>query len=133
MALGLHPQLAHQRISELVLFEQLIPETRYVGEVGLDGTPEFSCYWKDQTLVFARALDLCEQAGGRIISIHSRRATCAVLDQLESKPGAGTPILHWFSGTLRELDRATNLGCWFSVGPAMLNTEKGRALTWQRR
>jgi TatD DNase family protein len=36
--------------------------------------------------------------------------------------------LHWFSGSVRDLDRAIKLGCWFSVGPAMLTGEKGRAL-----
>jgi TatD DNase family protein len=128
-ALGLHPQLAHQRKSELILFERLLTETRYVGEVGLDGAPEFTPHWADQIMVFGRVLELCEKAGGRTLSIHSRRATSPVLDQLEAKRGAGTPILHWFSGTARELDRAMELGCWFSVGPAMLASAKGRALT----
>jgi TatD DNase family protein len=128
-ALGLHPQLAHQRKSELALFERLLTETRYVGEVGLDGAPEFRPHWADQIMVFGRVLELCEKAGGRTLSIHSRRATSPVLDQLAVKRGAGTPILHWFSGTAGELDRAMALGCWFSVGPAMLATAKGRALT----
>lgn len=128
-ALGFHPQLAHQRRSELALFERLLPEARYVGEVGLDGAAEFKPHWADQTMAFGRILELCEQAGGRTLSIHSRRAAWAVLDQLEGKRGAGTAILHWFSGTAGELGRAITLGCWFSVGPAMLATEKGRALT----
>ena len=97
--------------------------------VGLDGAPEFKPHWADQTVAFGRILELCEQAGGRTLSIHSRRAASAVLDQLEGKRGAGTAILHWFSGTAGELGRAITLGCWFSVGPAMLATEKGRALT----
>jgi TatD DNase family protein len=32
---------------------------------------------------------------------------------------------------MRELERAVELGCWFSVGPAMLSGEKGRALASQ--
>jgi TatD DNase family protein len=62
------------------------------------------------------------------MSIHSRRASGAVLDYLEKFPEAGTPVLHWFSGSFRDLDRAITLGCWFSIGPAMLTNEKGRAL-----
>ena len=50
------------------------------------------------------------------------------LDGLESHPGAGIPVLHWFSGGARDLDRAIALGCWFSVGPAMLNGERGKGL-----
>ncbi len=127
-ALGLHPQIAHQRKGELLLFERLLPETRYVGEIGLDGGPEYKHHWKDQVWVFGRILELCEQAGGRIMSLHSRRAAAEVLDALAARPEAGTPILHWFSGSQRELLRAISLGCWFSVGPAMLAGEKGRVL-----
>jgi TatD DNase family protein len=127
-ALGLHPQLAGQRKSELALFEQLLPEVRYVGEIGLDGAPEFKSHWADQMIVFTEVLDACARVGGRILSIHSRRATAPVLDVLEDRRGAGTAVLHWFSGTERELARANDLGCWFSVGPTMLAGDKGRAL-----
>ncbi len=51
-ALGFHPQLAHQRHHELALFEGLLPETRYVGEIGLDGTPEFREHAAIQRRVF---------------------------------------------------------------------------------
>ena len=130
-ALGLHPQLAHERKSELGLFEKLLPETRYVGEIGLDGAPEFRRHWADQQEVFTRVLSACEAAGGRVLSVHSRRAATAVLDAIESAPRAGLPILHWFSGTARELERAVALGCWFSVGPAMLGSDKGKKLAAQ--
>ncbi|MFD2780363.1 TatD family hydrolase [Novosphingobium pokkalii] len=90
--------------------------------------PEFKANWGDQIEVFEHALAICRAAGGRVMSLHSRRAAKPVLDTLESFPDAGTPILHWFSGTSRELDRAIDLGCWFSVGPAMLRGEKGRQL-----
>ena len=126
--LGLHPQLAHERQSELPLFDSLLPEARYVGEIGLDGAPEFRKYWPQQIAVFEHILAKCRDAGGRIMSLHSRRASGAVLDYLEKFPEAGTPILHWFSGSIRDLDRAIRLGCWFSIGPAMLAGEKGREL-----
>ena len=73
-ALGLHPQLAHERKSELPLFDDLVMKTRYVGEIGLDGAPEFREHWKDQVEVFEHILKTCSTAGGRILSIHSRRA-----------------------------------------------------------
>jgi TatD DNase family protein len=127
-ALGLHPQIAHQRKSELELFDEYLPEAQYVGEIGLDGAPEFKRYWQEQMVVFDHILSACSRAGGRIMTIHSRRASTAVLDRLEAFPGVGTPILHWFSGSKRDLDRAVALGCWFSVGPAMLLAEKSRGL-----
>lgn len=127
-ALGLHPHLAHQRKTELPLFEQLVLETAFVGEIGLDGAPEFAPHWKDQMTVFTGILTTCQRVGGRILSVHSRRAATAVLNVLAENGAAGTPVLHWFSGSQRELTRAVSLGCWFSVGPAMLAGEKGRKL-----
>lgn len=127
-ALGLHPQLAHQRKNELALFDSLIAEARYVGEIGLDGAPEYKQYWEDQLFVFRHILAACGATGGRIMSIHSRRASRAVLNELQAHPRAGIPVLHWFSGSERDLGRAVEIGCWFSLGPAMLQSSKGRTL-----
>ena len=127
-AVGLHPQLAHERHGELPMFDKLLPLTRYVGEVGLDGAPDFKSHWAVQLAVFDHVLKACSNAGGRILSIHSRRASGAVLDRLEVHRDAGVPVLHWFSGSRRHLDRAIDLGCWFSVGPAMLRSKRGRSL-----
>ncbi len=127
-ALGLHPQIAHERESELPVFDQLLPQVRYVGEIGLDGSPEFRRNWHSQVSVFEHILEACSRAGGRILSLHSRRASQAVLDTLEAFPNAGVPILHWFSGSFRDLERAIKLGCWFSVGPAMFQSKQGHSI-----
>jgi TatD DNase family protein len=128
-AIGLHPQIAQERQRELPLFEELLPRTRYVGEIGLDGGPEFKSTWDVQRRVFDEILRMCGAAGGRIMTIHSRRAATPVLDSLAARSEAGLAVLHWFSGSRRELQRAIDQGCWFSVGPAMLAGEKGRAMT----
>lgn len=125
--LGLHPELVADRHSEVALWEHFLAETNYVGEVGLDGSPAYKGSWDLQRQTLARILKACAGAGGKVISLHSRRAAGAVLDALEAEPTAGVPILHWFSGSKRDLDRAIRLGCWFSVGPAMLRSEAGRA------
>ena len=127
-ALGLHPELAHERRAELGLFDELVCSTRYVGEIGLDGAPELRNSWPAQLEVFDHILDACQRTGGRVMSIHSRRASKAVLQHLARYRDAGIPILHWFSGSKRELDQAIAQGCWFSVGPAMLRNERGRSL-----
>lgn len=127
-ALGLHPQIAHQRRSELDLFDTYLPDALYVGEIGLDATLELKGHWDDQVAVFDHILQACTRIGGRIMSIHSRRATSAVLDRIEAFSNAGVAILHWFSGNRHDLDRASSLKCWFSVGPAMLVARKSREL-----
>ena len=62
------------------------------------------------------------------MSIHSRGAERRVVELLATTMHAGIPLLHWFSGALAELENAVRIGCWFSVGPVMLEGEKGRAL-----
>ena len=124
-ALGLHPQVAHERYGELALFEGLLPEARYVGEVGLDGSPESRSHHDIQMHCFERILAACASSGGRGLTVHSRGAVDEVLDTLSRYPEAGTPVLHWFAGTKRQLERAVAIGCWFSVGPAMVRGRKG--------
>lgn len=128
VALGLHPELVAERHSEVELLCSRINEVKYIGEIGLDGSPPHRHSLPVQRQVFDRILQACATHGGRIMTIHSRGAASKVIDALESQPGAGPAVLHWFSGTRRELDRSAALGCWFSVGPAMLCGEKGRSL-----
>ena len=127
-ALGLHPQLAHERHQELSLFDELISQAKYVGEIGLDGSREYKKYQIIQKRVFKHILNTTRKSGGRIMSVHSRLAADAVLDCLSEYQDVGIPILHWFSGTQTQLKSAIDMGCWFSVGPAMLATKKGKNL-----
>jgi len=127
-ALGLHPQLVGERQGELALFDRLLPQARYVGEVGLDGADEYRSFWPQQVDVFDHVLRSCLNAGGRILTIHSRNAATPVLQALESHRGFGVAILHWFSGTKAELLKAVEMDCWFSVGNAMVRGKKGRDL-----
>jgi TatD DNase family protein len=130
-ALGLHPQIAHERLNELSLFDRLIDETKYIGEVGLDGSLEFKKHLKAQLQAFEHILNSSSCAGGKIFSIHSRKAEDLVLDTLAQFPNAGVPVLHWFSGSKKQLHRAIDMGCWFSVGPAMVRSLSGKSLVQQ--
>ena len=116
------------RHSEVELACDLIKRTRYVGEVGLDGSPAHRGSLDIQRKVLRRIFEACRAEGGRIVSIHSRMAASPVLDEIERAGDIGTPILHWFSGSPAELSRAIDLGCWFSVGPTMLASRKGANL-----
>ncbi|WP_270256639.1 Qat anti-phage system TatD family nuclease QatD [Kocuria marina] len=127
-AIGLHPQLAGQRKHELALFDKYLASTPFVGEVGLDGSPECRTFWEDQLEIFDHVLHACSADNEKVISIHSRRAAKDVLDQLDCYEQIKTPVLHWFSGSHSQLERAIGRGCWFSVGPAMLAGAKGRDL-----
>ncbi|MRW83758.1 TatD family deoxyribonuclease [Pseudoduganella sp. FT26W] len=125
---GLHPEIAHERATELELLLSQIPTALAVGEVGLDGSPRFKKHYEVQCKIFEAVVRRCAESGGRVLSIHSRRAVKDVLALLQKYPGFGTAVMHWFSGTPTELKAAEAQGCWFSVGPAMFETANGRSL-----
>lgn len=129
-ALGLHPQLVAERASELPLWEQYLPESRYVGEVGLDAGPRFYKSIELQKQVFRTILDRCAEAGGKILSVHSVRCAPTVLDMIERHlpRDRGIVVLHWFTGSKADARRAAALGCYFSINCEMTGSERGRAL-----
>lgn len=129
-ALGLHPQLVAERADELTIWEQYLPQARYIGEVGLDAGPRFYRSFDLQKRVFEHILRACARAGGKILTIHSVRAGGAVLDMLEAHLPAsrGKAVMHWFTGTKTEARRAVDLGCYFSINSKMLENERNRAI-----
>lgn len=130
-AIGLHPELVASRAAEVEEVCSIMPETKYVGEIGIDGSPENKSSLALQEEIFQTIIKRAAELGGKIMSIHSRRAARRVLDALSRHPNHGIAVLHWFSGSKKELDNAIELNCWFSVGPAMLAGEKGRELVSQ--
>ena len=130
VALGLHPQLVAERSREIVLFEKLLPRSRYVGEVGLDAGPRHYRSIELQKLIFERILRLCARDGGKILSVHSARAAKPVLDLLERHfpHDRGKTVLHWFSGNVSEARRAVALGCYFSINERMLASSNGKRI-----
>lgn len=129
-AVGLHPELVGERYGETGLLENLIGECRLVGEVGLDGSPQHRSSYEKQKDVFSRVLRISQLHGGRVLTIHSRRAARDICELIEkySEPDNVLCILHWFSGSLAESRRAAEVGCYFSVNAAMLKSDRGRSL-----
>ncbi|MEO6324613.1 MAG: Qat anti-phage system TatD family nuclease QatD [Thermoanaerobaculia bacterium] len=126
-AVGLHPQLVAERHHETNLLLSLIDGTPYVGEVGLDFTDATATVRRLQQDVLSKILIRCAGVGGRVVSLHSRRAAAETID-LVATHRPGTPILHWYSGPLRLIERALDAGCYFSVNPAMVQSETGRRI-----
>ena len=129
-ALGLHPQLVADRADELSIWMQYLPQTRYVGEVGLDAGPRYYRSLDAQKDVFRQVLRACAEHGDKVLSVHSVRAVKAVLDAIETNlpPSRGRVVLHWFTGTHAEARRATELGCYFSINAEMLRSGRHRTL-----
>jgi TatD DNase family protein len=130
VAAGLHPELVGERYTEANLLERQIKESRFVGEVGLDGSPQHRKSYDRQQEVFRRVLDTSQELGGRVLTIHSRRAARDVITMIEEYAESQRIlcILHWFSGSIAEARRAAVAGCYFSVNHAMLAHDRGRKL-----
>lgn len=129
-ALGLHPQLAVDHADKISIWETYLPEAHYIGEVGVDGSPNFANSLPEQIKIFRHVLKCCAEIGGRILTVHTLGAVKIALDLIESEfpRGRGKIVLHWFTGTKAEALRAVDLGCYFSVNLSMLNTKKGHNL-----
>lgn len=127
-AVGLHPELVHSHGRELQQMWAHLEETRFVGEVGLDYVTSDQELRRNQRGVFSAILSRCAERRDSVITVHSRRSAGDVISAVGEK-FPGTVILHWFSGTREELDRAAAIGCWFSVNPSMVASRNGQILT----
>lgn len=120
-ALGFHPELIHQYKSQISLMWDLLPEVRYIGEVGLDFVD--TSFRNEQMRFFSDLIERCRYDRDKVLSIHSRRAVRQVLDIIGDNYRF-KPILHWFSGNKKELSDAVNAGFYFSVNGAMMASRR---------
>ena len=131
LAAGLHPWWVRNASDADALCE-LLPDTRWVGEVGLDASPRHAETWDAQLATFERICSACAETSDpeapKVLSIHAVRSASTVLDVLERTGAAARCrcVLHWFSGSTDELWRAVHLGCRFSLGEHSLATRRGR-------
>ncbi|NNV55011.1 Qat anti-phage system TatD family nuclease QatD [Limnovirga soli] len=130
VALGMHPELVEQYGSQLNLFEELIDSTKYIGEIGLDGSPRFKKSWDYQKEIFIEILKLCNEKDKKVLTIHSRNAANETI-QLTSKHLGNSNcriIFHWYNGDQNDLKVAVQNGYYFSINHKMINAEKGKQI-----
>ena len=136
VGLGAHPwYISDERVTQkdIELLLELMEQTSYIGEIGLDFSSRYcvdglqDLQVKAFTKICKRAAELSRNSQPRVLSMHTVRSVDAVLDILEQTEAAQecVPIIHWFSGSSEELQRAIKLGCWFSVGEMSLKTKRG--------
>lgn len=131
LAAGLHPWWVRDA-RDAERLTDILPEARFVGEIGLDASPRRAANWEEQLAAFELICSACaetsEPSAPKILSIHAVRASGPTLDVLERTGAAGRCrcVLHWFSGSSDELWRAVRLGCLFSLGERSVATRRGR-------
>ena len=124
LAVGIHPLAADKHLVERELFRESLPQTSYVGEVGLDFSRE-GIATRDIQIETFRFVAECLRPLKKIVSLHSRRAEAAVLEIL-SEFQIMPAIFHWDSGPLNLIDEAQKSGHFFSVNPAMIQSQAGQ-------
>lgn len=123
-ALGYHPELAFKFNDQFDLFCDLLDQTRYIGEIGLDNQRKSSQDFNCQRQIFEKIISVCAQRKDKILSVHSRRAEKEVLSIIgDSFPGK--TILHWYSGSIGDLETAISYGYYFSVNSSMVQSKNG--------
>ncbi len=126
VALGFHPELIGQYQKYIPNMWWLLPDAKYVGEVGIDlktGKESKSL----QLSFFEELIDKCNALGNKILSVHSRAAASEVISIIGENFN-GKIILHWYSGTKQNQEQAIRNGFYFSVNYVMLSSDSGRKI-----
>ena len=121
IALGFHPELIGEYKKYIPMMWEKLPSARYVGEVGLDFSD--GAYKKEQLIFFEELTEKCREDKDKISSIHSRKAETEVLNCLRGS-FSFKPILHWYTGNIKNIENAVDMGCYFSVNQKMVKTLK---------
>lgn len=126
LALGFHPQLVADNIKELDLFDSLVDNTSYIGEIGLDFSRDCKKYREVQIECLKHILS--KLAGKKkIVSVHSRNAEKELLNILRDY-NIKNVIFHWYTGPLGLIEDIVNEGYYFSINEAMTNTISGKKI-----
>jgi TatD DNase family protein len=123
IALGFHPELVRQYKNQLNLFAKLCKDVRYIGEIGLDYTDISDNEKKNQLEIFRKIIEICN-SNNKILSVHSRRASTDVINELDTYNGK--VIMHWFTGKKSDLDKAVKKGYYFSINSQMIKSMSGK-------
>ena len=126
-ALGLHPQeIAKHTKHEFELFSKLLDTTSYIGEIGLDFSPNWIHTAEKQIRSLEKILNMLRNKQ-KLISLHSRNAERYVLDLLIEKK-IKAAVFHWYSGSNKILDSILQEGFFISVNPSMIKSKRGRSI-----
>jgi TatD DNase family protein len=114
-SLGMHPEL----------FYDLLDLTSFVGEIGLDFTTRDETHQKAQKMVFEKILSFCSNKKNKILSVHSRKAEKDIIEII-GKHYPNKIVMHWYSGSILNLEKAIENGFYFSINSSMVMAKNGQ-------
>jgi len=126
---GIHPQYATENLSK---FEEIVAynvkNIDGIGEIGLD-----PAYYNQagntkalQYQVFNKMLKIAETYG-KPVSIHSRNSLDEILSLLPTY-NLKKVCLHWFDGSLQQLEKSLEMGLYLSYGPSLVYSKRKQKL-----
>ncbi len=117
-ALGFHPLNSDLKKKDLADFMYLLPQTEYVGEIGLDFTKRKGISSEQQIEYFEKIIEASTKSN-QLMSIHVRNAEKEAFDIL-NRYQPKKCILHWYTGSKEYLDKFLDIGCYFSLNANMI-------------
>ena len=128
--IGIHPEFAcTENVTEFIkIFNDNSELIDGIGEIGLD--PVYvggnTMSYKKQKEIFCTMLRLSE-ATRKPVSIHSRGSLDEILDVL-STYNTGNVLLHWFSGSKKQLRKCMDMGLYVGYGPLLVYSAEKQVL-----
>ena len=125
---GIHPWSVKSKLDDLNHYDDLVKETKIIGEIGLD------FYWvkeketyKHQIEVFKYFLKKSKQHN-KFLNIHTKGAEELIYNLLKEYDVLDKSIIHWYSGDINILNKFIDAKCYFTVSVDLNYSEKSREI-----
>ncbi len=117
-SIGFHPLNERLGRADLNEFLLLLKKTNYVGEIGLDYSRKAHLSRDTQIHNFETIVERCVSEN-KLMSVHIRNAEVDAIEVIR-KYAPQKCIIHWFTGTEKQMFELLEYGCYFSVNSNMI-------------
>lgn len=119
---GIHPWKAPEYVDRLDELDEPIEKAIAIGEIGLDHRfVEDKSEYPAQKTVFNYFLDAAERTE-KLINLHTSGAEAEILEYLKDR-NLPAVIVHWYSGSMKHVQKYLELGAYFTIGVEVLQSE----------
>ena len=117
-AIGFHPLDEGLGTTDLRDFLYLLDRTNYVGEIGLDYANSTKMSREAQIHYFEPIVAKCASEN-KLMTVHIRKAEKDAIE-IFRKHTPRKCIIHWFSGSEKQMQEFLDIGCYFSINSNMV-------------
>ncbi|MBR5128242.1 MAG: TatD family hydrolase [Roseburia sp.] len=121
VSVGIHPWKAD--VTDWQEMETILREAKVIGEIGLDNV-WCNVDMETQRKVFLKQLELARDSQKPVI-LHTKGMEKEILEIIREFPNRY--LVHWYSCE-NYLEEYIKMGCWFTVGPAILQDKSVEAV-----